>query len=72
MTKNFIESEQIKHFDICYYFVYQKNFSDYIQLNYILMNENIVNSLMKLLAIAEALGCRLVAGQPRALSGQKT
>jgi len=49
-AKNSIESEQIKYFDICYHFVCQKIFSDHIQLNYIFMNENIADDLMKLLA----------------------
>ena len=49
-VKNSIESEQIKHFDICYHFVCQKIFSDCIQLNYILTNENIADDFMKLLA----------------------
>ena len=49
MTENSIENEQIKHFDICYHFVCQKILSGCIQLNYILMNENIADSLTKLL-----------------------
>ena len=50
MMKNLIKNKQIKHFDICYHFVCQKIFSDCIQLNYILMNENIADDLTKLLA----------------------
>jgi len=50
MTENSIESEQIKHFDIHYHFVHQKISGGHIQLNYIPMNENIVNDLTKLLA----------------------
>ena len=49
-AKNSIESEQIKHFDICYHFVCQKISDDHIQLNYISTNENIADSLTKLLA----------------------
>ena len=49
-VKNSIENEQIKYFDIYYHFVHQKIFSDCIQLNYILTNENIADDLMKLLA----------------------
>ena len=49
-AENSIESEQIKHFDIHYHFVHQKIFSDCIQLNYIPTNENITDSLTKLLA----------------------
>ena len=49
-AENSIESEQIKHFDICYHFVCQKIFNDHIQLNYIFMNENIADDLTKLLA----------------------
>ena len=48
--KKFIKNEQIKYFDIYYHFVYQKIFSDCIQLNYILTNENIADDFMKLLA----------------------
>ena len=50
MMKNFIESEQIKHFDICYHFVHQKISDDHIQLNYIPTNENIADGLTKPLA----------------------
>ena len=49
-VKNSIESEQTKHFNICYHFVHQEIFSDCIQFNYIFMNENIADDLMKLLA----------------------
>ena len=49
-AENLIKSEQIKHFDICYHFVHQKIFSDCIQLNYILTNENIADNLTKSLA----------------------
>ena len=49
-AENSIKSEQIKHFDIHYHFVCQKISNDCIQLNYIPMNENIADSLMKSLA----------------------
>ena len=49
-AENSIESEQIKHFDIHYYFICQKISDDCIQLNYIFMNENIADSLTKSLA----------------------
>ncbi len=49
-AENLIESEQIKHFDIHYHFVHQKISGGRIQLNYIPTNENIADSLTKLLA----------------------
>ena len=48
-AENSIESEQTKHFDICYHFVCQKISDDRIQLNYIPTNENIADGLTKLL-----------------------
>jgi len=46
-AENSIESEQIKHFDICYHFVCQKISDNCIQFNYIFMNENIADDFTK-------------------------